>query len=67
MHLHTFKHRARLDFYRVLCHLTAVMAAMNDIPKELLRAAYQRKSIHLLKIPFGFGVWAGVVWVLFQV
>jgi len=43
------------------------MAAMNDIPKELLRAAYQRKSIHLLKIPFGFGVWAGVVWVLFQV
>ena len=40
------------------------MAGMNDVPKELLRAAYQRNSIHLWKIPFGFGLWAAVAWVL---
>jgi fatty acid desaturase len=41
------------------------MAGMDAVPKELLRAAYQRKPIYLLKIPFGFALWAGVAWVLY--
>jgi fatty acid desaturase len=39
---------------------------MDAVPKEILRAAYQRKPIYLLKIPFGFGLWAAAVWVLYQ-
>jgi fatty acid desaturase len=42
------------------------MAGMDAVPKEILRAAYQRKPIYLLKIPFGFGLWAGAMWVLYQ-
>ena len=40
------------------------MAGMNAVPKELLRQAYRRKPLYLLKIPFGFGVWAGAGWLL---
>ncbi len=43
------------------------MAAMDDVPKELLKAAYQRKPIYLLKIPFGFGVIAACLWVLLRI
>lgn len=35
------------------------MAAMDDIPREVLQAAYQRKHVYLLKIPFLFGLWIG--------
>jgi fatty acid desaturase len=41
------------------------MAGMDQVPRELLRAAYRRKPIHLLKIPFGYGMGALVVWVLY--
>lgn len=37
---------------------------MDDVPQEILRAAYQRKSIYLLKIPLYFAVWAALVVVL---
>jgi fatty acid desaturase len=33
------------------------MAGMNDVPREILRSAYKRNALHLLKIPFAFGVW----------
>jgi fatty acid desaturase len=39
---------------------------MDDIPKEILRKAYERKPIYLLKIPFHFALWAGCVWILYQ-
>jgi fatty acid desaturase len=37
------------------------MAAMDDVPRELLQAAYRRKPIYLLKIPLHFGLWGGCV------
>jgi fatty acid desaturase len=37
------------------------MAGMDDVPRELLQAAYQRKPLYLLKIPFLFGLWASAV------
>jgi fatty acid desaturase len=43
------------------------MSGMNAVPKELLRAAYQRKPIHLLKIPFLFGLWAAIAGALHAV
>jgi fatty acid desaturase len=42
------------------------MPAMDDVPKELLQAAYKRNPIYLLKIPFGFGVIAACLWVLLR-
>jgi fatty acid desaturase len=39
---------------------------MDAVPKEILRAAYRRKPIYLLKIPFGFGLWAAATWLLFE-
>ena len=42
------------------------MTGMNAVPKELLRAAYQRKPIYLLKIPFLFGLWGAVYGVLLE-
>jgi fatty acid desaturase len=39
---------------------------MDAVPKEILRAAYKRNSLYNLKIPFGFGLWAGVAWLLYQ-
>jgi fatty acid desaturase len=38
---------------------------MDGVPKEILRAAYERKPIYLLKIPLHFALWAGIVWVLY--
>jgi len=38
---------------------------MDAVPKEILREAYRRKPIYLLKIPFGFGLWAAATWVLY--
>lgn len=43
------------------------MTGMNAVPKELLRAAYQRKPIYLLKIPFLFGLWGAIAATLFAV
>ncbi len=39
---------------------------MDAVPKEVLRAAYQRKPYYLLKIPFGFGLWAALTWLLYE-
>ncbi len=36
------------------------MAAMDDVPRELLQAAYKRNPLYLLKIPFLYGIWAAV-------
>jgi fatty acid desaturase len=41
------------------------MAGMDAVPNEILRAAYKRKPIYLLKIPFGYGLWVGVAWLLY--
>lgn len=38
---------------------------MDDVPKELLKAAYERKPIYLLKVPLHFALWAaavGAIW-----
>ncbi len=43
------------------------MTGMNAVPKEILRAAYERKGIYNLKIPFGFGLWAALTWLLYRV
>lgn len=40
------------------------MAAMEDVPKDILRQAYKRNSLYLLKIPFLFGLWAAALGVL---
>jgi fatty acid desaturase len=39
---------------------------MDDVPREVLRKAYQRNHIYLLKIPMAYGLWAACVWVLFK-
>lgn len=36
------------------------MAGMDAIPKEILREAYVRKPFYLLKIPFGYALWAAI-------
>lgn len=41
------------------------MAGMDDVPREILRAAYERRSIYLLKIPLLFGFWAATAWALY--
>ncbi len=38
---------------------------MDAVPKEILRAAYQRKPIYLLKVPFGFGLWGAATAILY--
>jgi len=38
---------------------------MDDIPSEILRAAYQRKPIYLLKVPLFYGLWAASIAALF--
>ncbi len=40
--------------------------AMDAVPNELLRAAYRRSALHLWKIPFGYGLWAAVVVLLYR-
>jgi len=42
------------------------MAGMDDVPRELLQAAYKRKPVYLLKIPLLYGIWAGATFVLYQ-
>jgi fatty acid desaturase len=42
------------------------MAAMDDVPRELLQRAYKRKAIYLLKVPFHFGVWAACGYLIWQ-
>lgn len=42
------------------------MAGMDDVPQEILRAAYQRKSAPLLKIPLYYAIWAAGIALLFQ-
>ncbi len=39
---------------------------MDGVPKELLRAAYQRNPLHLWKIPFGYGLWAALTVLLLR-
>jgi len=41
------------------------MAGMDDVPSEILRAAYERKPIYLLKVPLFYGLMAGSVATLF--
>ena len=40
------------------------MAGMDDVPRELLHAAYKRNPLYLLKIPFMFGLWGAAAGVL---
>ncbi len=42
------------------------MRGMDGVPKELLRAAYERKPLYLLKIPFGYALWAVLAAVLYR-
>src|SRR5678815_116664 len=42
------------------------MAAMDDVPRELLQAAYERKPLYLLKVPLHYGLWALCAWVLYR-
>lgn len=42
------------------------MAGMDDVPSEILRAAYVRKPIYLLKVPLFFGLWAGGIVLLWN-
>lgn len=37
------------------------MAAMDEVPRELLKAAYERKPVYLLKVPLHFALWAATV------
>lgn len=41
------------------------MTGMDDVPRELLQAAYKRKPIYLLKIPLMYAMWAGVAVILY--
>jgi fatty acid desaturase len=43
------------------------MAGMDGVPKEILREAYQRKPLYLLKVPMLYGLWAGCAWLLYFV
>ena len=43
------------------------MAAMDDVPREILQAAYERKPIYLLKIPLHFAMWIGATLLLIAV
>lgn len=40
------------------------MAGMDAVPRELLREAYERRPIYLLKIPLGFAMWGAATWVI---
>ena len=39
---------------------------MDGVPKELLRAAYDRKPIYLLKVPLHFALWGACLWLLLE-
>ncbi len=38
------------------------LLGMDGVPKELLRAAYVRRPLYLLKVPMGFALWAATVY-----
>src|SRR5688500_12189943 len=41
------------------------MSGMDAVPNEILREAYRRKPLYLLKVPLHFGLWAGataIIW-----
>ena len=42
------------------------MAGMDDVPSDILRAAYQRKPIYLLKVPLFYGLWVGSIALLWN-
>lgn len=42
------------------------MVAMDDIPRDILRKAYERKPLYLLKVPLHFALWAACAWILFR-
>ncbi len=44
---------------------SAATKGMDGVPRDVLRAAYQRKPIYLLKIPCAFAAWGGLVWLLY--
>lgn len=41
------------------------MAGMDDVPREVLQAAYQRKPLYVLKVPFLYGIWFAVGWAIY--
>ena len=42
------------------------MAGMDDVPRELLHAAYKRNPVYLLKIPLLYGLWGAATFVLYR-
>jgi fatty acid desaturase len=42
------------------------MVAMDDIPNDILRKAYERKPAYLLKVPMHFALWAVCTWILYK-
>lgn len=42
------------------------MAGMDDVPRELLQAAYKRNPVYLLKIPVLYGLWGAATFVLYR-
>ena len=42
------------------------MAAMEDVPREILQAAYERKSIYLLKVPFHFALAVAATYAVYR-
>lgn len=43
------------------------MPGMDAIPEQILRDAYRRKPVHLLRVPLHFALWAACGWLLFRV
>ncbi len=43
------------------------MAAMDDVPREILQAAYVRSHVHLWKVPFHFALWVGSTFLLLAI
>lgn len=43
------------------------MAAMDDVPREILQAAYKRNPLYVLKVPFHFALFAGCGVLLYAV
>jgi fatty acid desaturase len=43
------------------------MAAMDDVPREILQSAYQRKSIYLLKVPLLYSMFIGCGVLLYEI
>lgn len=42
------------------------MAAMDDVPREILQAAYKRNPVYLLKVPVHFGLWAAAAYAVWR-